>query len=94
MSPARQERRDPADVLKRRRQDPGTRVPGKPVPNALRIKPIKATFDIPPSLYRQVKVWSAEHDVTMVEITKRLFAELLNDEKLARRVREGGQDTL
>lgn len=92
MSPA-PERRNPADALRSRQRDPGTRGPGKPVPNALRIKPIKATFDIPPSLYRQVKVWSAEHDVTMVEITKRLFGELLTDEKLARRIREGGQDT-
>ena len=91
MSPARPQRQNPADALRSRQQP---RAPQRPAREDLRTKPIKATFDIPPALYRKVKMWSAAHDLTVLEITKRLYAEMLTDERLAQHVRDGGQDTV
>lgn len=91
MSPT-PERRNPADALRSRQRD---RSAAKaPVRTDLRTEPIKATFDMPPALYRKVKMWSAEHGITVLELTKRLFAEMLTDEKLAQHIRDGGQDTV
>jgi hypothetical protein len=39
-------------------------------------------------------VWSAENDIPAVEVIRRLIVELVTDEKLAQRIRNGGQDTL
>jgi hypothetical protein len=92
VSPARPERRDPAAALRSRSQR--DRPAKAPVRTDLRTEPIKATFDMPPALYRKVKMWSAEHEITVLELTKRLFAEMLTDEKLAQHIRDGGQDTV
>lgn len=91
MSAARPDRRDPADILRARQQ--GTAREAAP-PRTLKTKPVKATFDIARPLYRKLRVWSAENEIPAVEVIRRLIAELLTDETLAQRIRNGGQETL